>query len=72
MSILIFTNLIINYNFNTNYMFLNDYAASFLSFIKPMWLYNILIITTYFLVYKTMYQYTIRKQNRLQGDKYEN
>lgn len=72
MSILIFINLIINYNFNTNYMFLNNYASSFLSFIKPIWLYNILIIITYFIVYKTMYQYTMRKQNRLRGDKYEN
>lgn len=59
---LILINLIVNYKFNTNYMFLNDYAAPFLGFIKPLILYKILVIFTYFLVFRIMYNYSIKKQ----------
>ncbi|WP_068267825.1 TMEM164-related integral membrane acyltransferase [Caviibacter abscessus] len=59
---LILINTFINHKFNTNFMFLNDYAVPFLKFIKPLVLYKILIILTYFIIYRIMYNHAIKKQ----------
>lgn len=41
------TGLVINNIFGTNFMFVNDYIISAVSFIKPFWLYVIMLISLF-------------------------
>lgn len=66
-SIIIIVNIFVNHFYGTNFMFIRYYAAPFLSVIKPIWLYRIIAIFTYFLVFNLMFLYSkfIKEDNTL-------